>query len=352
MIAYISKNILISEAEALVNTVNTVGIMGKGIALQFREKFPLNYKLYVRACKNNEVRIGKMFVTETGMFTNPKYIINFPTKNNWRESSDLEYISEGLDDLVRVIAEKNIHSITLPPLGCGNGGLDWKVVKPLMEKKLGEISEKVKIEIIEPGHHSYARTTKAEAPPLTKSRAIVLALADKYSVLGFDISHLELQKLAYFMQEMGQSDLKLNYTKGTYGPYATNLKHLLVYLEGYYIKGQIRFQDMKPADPLQLSEDKLGLVRDYLKENLSEEESQRMKEVEALINGFESPYGLELLSTVLWAKKDVGSSNSRHVINYVHNWSERKKSLMKPEQIEIALVRINSFFPKAGLSLQ
>lgn len=344
MITYINKNILLSDAEALVNTVNTVGIMGKGIALQFKEKFPLNFKLYEKACRNNEVRIGKMFTTETGQLTNPKYIINFPTKKDWRGNARLEYIHEGLDDLVKTIKERNILSVTLPPLGCGNGGLDWNDVKPLMEQKLLPLADSVSIEIIEPGHHSYARTTKAEAPPLTKPRAIVLALADTYSVLGFDISHLEIQKLAYFMQEMGQTDLKLNYTKGAYGPYATNLKHLLVYLEGYYIKGQIRFQDMKPVDPLQLSEDKLQKVRDYLRENLSKEEKERLRLVEDFIKGFESPYGLELLSTVLWAKKDIASATSQQVIQYIHKWSDRKRELMQPEQIEIALKRINYFF--------
>ena len=345
MISYVSKNILISDAEALVNTVNTVGIMGKGIALQFKERFPVNFKLYEKACKNNYIQIGKMFVTETGTFTNPKYIINFPTKTDWRAHSQLSYISQGLDDLIRVINEKGIKSITLPPLGCGNGGLDWNDVRPLMEEKLKPISKKVNIEIIEPGHHSYARTTKAEAPPLTKSRAIVLALADAYSVLGFDISHLELQKLAYFMQEMGQSDLKLNYRKGTYGPYATNLKHLLVYLEGYYIKGQIRFQDMKPVDPLQLSEDKLESVRAFLKESLSDIETERLRRVKTLITGFESPYGLKLLATVLWPKKETTSYILDSVISYIHNWSERKRERMHPEQIEIALARINTFFP-------
>ena len=345
MITYVSKNILDSEAVALVNTVNTVGIMGKGIALQFKEKFPLNFKLYQKACKNTEVRTGKMFVTETGLLTNPQYIINFPTKTDWRSNSRLEDIAEGLNDLVRVVKEKNIQSIAIPPLGCGNGGLDWNDVKPLIEEKLKPLIEIVNIEIIEPGHHSYARTTKAEAPPLTKPRAIVLALADAYRVLGFDISHLELQKLAYFMQEMGQSDLKLKYTKGAYGPYATNLKHLLVYLEGYYIKGQIRFQDMKPVDPLQLSEDKIPEVSAYLKSNLTVEETERLKRVESLINGFESPYGLELLASVLWTKKITGSSEIATVVEYIHDWSNRKRNLMYPEQIGIALQRINSFFP-------
>lgn len=344
MITYINRNILESEAEALVNTVNTVGIMGKGIALQFKEMFPLNFKLYQKACKNYQVQTGKVFVTSTGYLTNPKYIINFPTKTDWRSNSKLEYISEGLDDLVNVIKEKNIQSIVLPPLGCGNGGLDWNDVKPLMASKLSPLAETVNIEIIEPGHHSYARTTKAEAPPLTKPRAIVLALADAYRVLGFDISHLELQKLAYFLQEMGQPDLNLNYTKGAYGPYAINLKHLLGYLEGYYIKGQIRFQDMKPADTLQLSEDKIPEVRTYLSQNLSMEENERLKDVESLITGFESPYGLELLATVLWAKKNTASSELSAITSYIHNWSERKKQLMQSLQIEVALQRINKFF--------
>ncbi len=344
MIHYLSTNILEVEAEALVNTVNTVGIMGKGIALQFKEKYPLNFNLYKKACKNNELQVGKMFVTNTSFLTFPKFIINFPTKADWRSHSKIEYINEGLDDLIKIIKEKKIKSIVLPPLGCGNGGLDWVFVKPLIEKKLNEISNIVKIEVIEPGHHSYSRTTKAIAPPLTKARAIILALADSYRVLGFDTSHLELQKLAYFMQEMGQTDLKLNYAKGTYGPYATNLKHLLAYLEGYYIKGQIRFQDLKPIDPLQLSEDKLPDVHAYLKNNLTNEESNRLNGVQEFITGFESPFGLELLATVLWAKKSMNSFDIKSIVEYIHNWSERKKKLMTVSQIEIALSRINKYF--------
>ena len=108
---------------------------------------------------------------------------------------------------------------------------------------------------------------------------MILAVAEKYNVLGFDISHLEIQKLAYFLQNFGQTDLKLHYTKGTYGPYATNLKHLLAYLEGYYFKGQIRFQDLKPTDALQLVEERLPEVHNYLKENLSPLEYDRLEKV-------------------------------------------------------------------------
>ncbi len=346
MISYKHSNLLQSDAEALVNTVNMVGIMGKGIALQFKEYFSLNFKLYQKACKAGEVIIGKMFVTETGQLTGPKYIINFPTKTDWRANTRIAYIEEGLDDLVSVIKEKNIKSIAVPPLGCGNGGLDWKDVKPLIESKLSAIAATVNIEVYEPGHHSYAKTTvNAEAHKLNKVRALVLALADRYNILGFDISHLEIQKLAYFLQAMGQPDLKLQFEKGVYGPYAVNLKHLLAYLEGYYFKGQIRFQDMKPTDALQLVKDYLPEVNTIIETELSDEEKTRLQKLSNFIEGFESPFGLELLATVHWALKESGSNASVATIKaYISNWSIRKNQIMTEPQIGVALNRINQYF--------
>jgi O-acetyl-ADP-ribose deacetylase (regulator of RNase III) len=347
MISYKHSNLLQSDAEALVNTVNMVGIMGKGIALQFKEYFSLNFKLYQKACKAKEVVIGKMFVTETGKFTGPKYIINFPTKTDWRANTRIEYLEEGLDDLVILIKEKNIKSIALPPLGCGNGGLDWQDVKPLMARKLSAIAATVNIEIYEPGHHSYAKTTdSSKAPKLNKVRALVLALADRYNILGFDISHLEIQKLAYFLQAMGQPDLKLQFEKGAYGPYAVNLKYLLAYLEGHYFKGQIRFQDMKPTDALLLVKEYLPEVNSIIETELSNEEKGRLNKLSNLIEGFESPFGLELLATVHWAAKESGENPSlENIKNYINNWSPRKKTLMTESQIIIALNRINQYLP-------
>lgn len=345
MIHYKNTNLLLSNAEALVNTVNTVGIMGKGIALQFKESFPLNFKLYQKACKTGEVKTGKMFVTETGQFSGPRLIINFPTKTDWRSNTKIEFIDEGLNDLIRVIHEKNIKSIAIPPLGCGNGGLDWKDVKPKIEEKLAAESERVYIEVYEPGHHSYTRVNaKANIGPLTKPRALILAMAEKYHVLGFDISHLEIQKLAYFLQELGQPDLNLRYSKGAYGPYATNLKHLLAHLEGYYFKGQIRFHDMKPTDALQLVEGTLPEVHDFLEKNLKQAENERLTQVSNLIEGFESPLGLELLATTHWAMKDLKTSSLDNIYSYIQNWSDRKQRLMSKQQVEIALSRINKYF--------
>ena len=346
MITYKHSNLLQSDADALVNTVNMVGIMGKGIALQFKEYFALNFKLYQKACRAKEVKIGKMFVTETGLFTGPKYIINFPTKTDWRANTRIEYIEEGLEDLIRIIKEKDIKSIAVPPLGCGNGGLDWKDVKPLMARTLSVVADKVDIEIYEPGHHTYAKTTvSSQAPKLNKVRALIIALAHRYNFLGFDISHLEIQKLAYFLQAMGQPDLKLQFEKGAFGPYAVNLKHLLAYLEGYYFKGQIRFQDMKPTDALLLVKDYLPEVDKIIEAELSDEEKRRLKRLGSLIEGFESPFGLELLATVHWAARESGDNSSVDTIKtYINNWSPRKKALMTDAQISIALNRINQYF--------
>lgn len=137
MIEFRRDNLLASSAEALVNSLNTVGVMGKGVALQFKKKFPANFKEYERACKRGEVEVGKMFTVEVDSLTNPRYIINFPTKKHWRGSSRLEYMEQGLEALVREIQRLDLKSIAIPPLGCGNGDLSWeREVRPLVEAAL------------------------------------------------------------------------------------------------------------------------------------------------------------------------------------------------------------------------
>tara|TARA_R110000850_G_C9994993_1_gene467540 strand:+ start:13371 stop:13823 length:453 start_codon:yes stop_codon:yes gene_type:complete len=144
MINYVTGDIFDSDAEAIVNTVNTVGVMGKGIALQFKKAYPSNYKSYMVACKNNEVVVGKMFVTrDSNMFIGEKLIINFPTKQHWKNPSEYIYIEEGLDGLLQVIEQYQIKSIALPALGVGNGGLKWEKVKDLIEAKLDNLDMEV-----------------------------------------------------------------------------------------------------------------------------------------------------------------------------------------------------------------
>jgi O-acetyl-ADP-ribose deacetylase (regulator of RNase III) len=140
MIHYTNGDLLKSEAKALINTVNTVGVMGKGIALQFKKQFPENYRQYRTAYESGELAIGQLFITKERNIFGEKVIINFPTKKHWRNKSEYQYVSAGLKALRSFLIESDISSIAIPPLGCGNGGLDWAKVKVLIEEHLGQLT--------------------------------------------------------------------------------------------------------------------------------------------------------------------------------------------------------------------
>lgn len=149
MIRYTTGNLLDAKVDALVNAVNTVGIMGKGIALMFRKTFDENYREYVAACKRGDLRTGRMFVTELRGLLGPRWIINFPTKQDWRSKTQLRWVVEGLADLRCVIERNDIQSVALPALGCGNGGLDWADVRLKIDEVLGDLAN-VDIHVYEP----------------------------------------------------------------------------------------------------------------------------------------------------------------------------------------------------------
>ncbi len=135
------SNLLDANVEALVNTVNTVGVMGKGLALEFKRRFPSNFKVYAAACKRGAVEVGHMLVVETARPTGPRFIINFPTKKHWGQPSQLAYVEAGLVALVREVQTRNIRSLAIPPLGCGNGGLAWAAVRPLIDRAVTLLPE-------------------------------------------------------------------------------------------------------------------------------------------------------------------------------------------------------------------
>lgn len=143
MIEYREGNLLEDNVEALVNTVNCVGVMGKGIALQFKVAFPSNYDQYVQACRAHEVKPGRMFIVRNDSLLNPKYIINFPTKQHWKQKSNIRYIREGLRSLVQTVTSLGITSIAIPPLGCGYGGLAWDEVRPMIEEAFADLENVV-----------------------------------------------------------------------------------------------------------------------------------------------------------------------------------------------------------------
>ena len=335
MIRFKSGDILTEDAEALVNTVNCVGVMGRGVALQFKKALPDNFRAYAEACRRGEVETGRMFVFETGRLTNPRYIINFPTKRHWRAGSRVEYIESGLVDLARVIRDRNIRSIAVPPLGSGLGGLDWSAVRTRIEKKLGEI-DNLEVVIFEPdGAPSPASMVRTRnVPEMTVGRAALVGLMDRYlkGLLDPFVTLLEVHKLMYFMQEAGQP-LHLKFSKGTYGPYAENLRHVLNAIEGHFISGYVDGGDA-PGKELTLLPDAVEDAFAFIDECF--ETRKRFDRVADLTDGFESPFGLELLSTVHWILvKDTPYSRS-DLVSRIHAWNIRKKQFT-PKQIGLAV---------------
>jgi O-acetyl-ADP-ribose deacetylase (regulator of RNase III) len=324
MIEYRSGDILKEKTEALINTVNCVGVMGRGIALQFKNAFPENFKAYAAACKNEEVQPGRMFVFETGQLTNPRYIINFPTKRHWRGKSRMEDIEAGLKALVDTIRRYNIRSIAIPPLGSGLGGLDWPEVKRRIEAALQPFSD-VRIILYEP---KGAPTTEKmvhnrEVPTMTAGRAALVELMHRYlgGLLDPCVTLLEVHKLMYFMQEAGEP-LRLKYQKAPYGPYAETLRHVLHAIEGHLVSGYADGGDA-PDKQLQLVPGAIEDATAFLQQHA--DTSTRFDKVAELVDGFESPFGLELLSSVHWVMKNEPVNSVDDVISHTYAWNERKR---------------------------
>ena len=328
-------DIFAEDAEAIVNTVNCIGIMGRGIALQSKKKFPENFTLYEKACKSNQVRPGKMFVYETYNAFNPKYIINFPTKRHWRSNSRIKDIELGLYDLVEVINENQIKSIAIPPLGCGLGGLNWSDVRALLFSFLETLTN-VEIMIYEPaGAPEAVKMVKSvKVPTMTAGRAALIELIYRYlkGMLDPFITLLEVHKLMYFMQESGES-LKLRFTEAAYGPFAENLSHVLHTIEGHYISGYADGGD-DPQKRLNLLGNAYNQASEFLKEHNDTREN--FNRVSDLVDGFESPYGLELLSTVHWVVTKNNTKSLKDVIDQVYSWNQRKRQFTQ-RQIQLAI---------------
>ena len=334
MIRFKKGDILFEDAEALVNTVNCVGIMGRGIALQFRKAFPENFHTYAEACKRGEVRPGHMFVHATRALTNPRYIVNFPTKRHWRGDSRIEDIEAGLRDLARVIREYDIRSIAVPPLGSGLGGLDWPIVRARIEEALGSLND-VGIVVFEPVGAPAAggMVRHDEVPTMTEGRAALVGLMDRYlnGLLEPFITLLEVHKLLYFMQIAGQP-LNLRFRAGSYGPYAENLRHVLNKVEGHFISGYADGGDA-PDKQLQLVPGAIDAASGVLRSAC--ETRERFDKVASLVAGFESAFGLELLSTVHWILERETPASLDALVATTYSWNDRKRQFSR-RQIKLA----------------
>lgn len=341
-----SGNLLTAEVDALVNTVNTVGVMGKGIALQFKRAYPANFSAYRAACDRGEIRPGQMFVFDTAVKGPRRYIVNFPTKRHWKSGSRLDDISAGLDDLVRVVEEQGIRSIAIPALGCGNGGLDWQVVRPLIEQACSRMPD-VRAVVFPPAGAPPASSmpNATPRPNLTPLRALLVVAVDRYLArarqqeVRSGISELEIQKLVYFLKLLG-GEFPLNFARGHYGPYAEKLPHVLDLLEGHYLTGfgdhSARVAELVPITPLNA-----GLAEAESVIGGRPEDVERLQRLLALVDGFETPYSLELLATVHFAAaQPPPTADAEAIGERVAAWSLRKARLFTQDHVRIAAQRL------------
>ncbi|GAA4977810.1 macro domain-containing protein [Pseudonocardia tropica] len=352
MIEFGHGNLLQDDVEALVNTVNTVGVMGKGVALQFKQAFPANYKAYRAACHRGEVRLGRMFVWDSGQLGPRRYIVNFPTKGHWRSASQLSDVRDGLNDLVRVLGDLEIASIALPALGCGNGGLRWDDVRPLIEDTLGPLDMEVIVHPPADAPPARQMVIATRRPALTFGRAALVAVVAEYARAAmrerFDLvrpgaSLLEIQKVMYLLQTAGQP-LRLDYRKGRYGPYAENLNPVMQTLEGHYLRGYgDRSRAVLALDPIEVVDGAEDEARNWLREHRPDV-NESVDEVLALVRGWESAYGMELLATVLFAAHhdDAVRTDPARATTYVHAWNKRKAATFPDQHVTAAWCHLSA----------
>jgi len=352
MIRYAQGNLLEAHAEAFVNTVNTVGVSGKGIALMFKENFPENFKAYEAASKAGIIEPGGLFVTERDDMLSPRYIINFATKKHWRNPSRLEWIKTGLISLRTEIAERDIRSIAIPPLGAGNGGLDWRDVKPFIADALEGID--CDIIVYEPTQAYHNVVKRHGVEKLTPARALMAEIIRRYEVLGFDCSLLEAQKLAWFVTGSIRhlnlkSQFSEDFTANHYGPYSDGLRHLLDSLDGSYLTCERRVADAKPLDPIRFRHDRRDKIQAYLTSPEASIYRPALDRATAIIDGFQSPYGLELLATADWLNQNEGAMlDADDMMRAIAAWpgpkgsAERKAKIFSREHVKVAVDHLSA----------
>ena len=344
MIIQLTGNILHDQSDAIINTVNTVGVMGKGLALQFKKAFPHNFTVYKKACDDDALTTGKVLSVELNNMSSPFYIINFPTKAHWKEKSRIEYIEQGLEDLKREVNRLGLKSVAVPALGSGLGGLNWQEVYSLIERSLSDMPQ-IEWRVYPPQQSPEAEQmiNNTQRPKMTKGRAAIIGLIECYLSTGFGyrLSLLEVQKLVYFLTAAGEHLNKVHFTKHHYGPYADVLRHVLERMDGHFITGYGDGKN-KPETPILLKDDAVKDAFEFLESE--PETKKRFEQVANLIEGFESQNGMELLSTVHWiATQDSNDAEltENDLIQNVHNWNSHKAS-MKPSHIVAAFDRLKA----------
>ncbi|MBM3493162.1 MAG: macro domain-containing protein, partial [Armatimonadetes bacterium] len=330
------------------NTVNEVGVMGKGVALAFRDAFPDNTSAYVAACRRGDVRVGAMHVTERP--APPRWIINFPTKRHWRDPSRMDWIRDGLSDLVKVLHAHRIRSVAVPPLGCGNGGLEWTHVRDEIEVALGDL-DGVDVTVYAPTD-TYVSSPKSQGvEDLTPARALIAAIVRRYEAFGNGCTILEVQKLAWMLHQsitaLNMPDpLRLDFRADRYGPYSDSLRHLLDSLDGSYLHCDRRLGGARPYDSIWFEAGRAAALDAYIGDAPSRW-SEALDHTTSMIEGFESPLGLEALATVGWLlSSGLAHADWRSVKAALGQWpagadaAERKLRVLDDDLIKLAVRRL------------
>lgn len=337
-IDFVTGDLFAAKTQAIVNTVNCVGVMGKGIALEFKKRWPENFKIYKKKCSQDQIQIGKMFVFDNNnsLFENKsdfKYLINFPTKQHWRSKSKVEYIIEGLEDFILQVQKLDIKSVAIPPLGCGNGGLPWSIVKPLIVDKVSELPD-VHWVIYQPKEITLEPEYKNIPQEMTLPRAsLVKVLGDFSSFFGGSFTRLSIQKLVYFLQTL-KIDFNLEFSKAQYGPYSEELHSALEAMEKkLFLNSYIANKEISVTSAA------FAAAEEYIEQNYSEI-SPTFTKLSHLIEGFESPYGMELLSSVHFLVRTEGYSSISEISNGICNWNQEKCEKFGLEEIKSAAARL------------
>jgi O-acetyl-ADP-ribose deacetylase (regulator of RNase III) len=343
MIRYTTGNLLEAETEALVNTVNTVGVMGKGIALQFAERFKTNLRLYKEACKSGSLQVGQLLAVADADIHGERLIINFPTKKDWKHRSSYAYIEAGLLELAKQIKERDIKSIALPPLGCGNGGLQWAKVKPMIEAHLGALD--VDVVVYEPSaaiKQVLQKENKRHAK-LTPGRAMLLHALFNFERLGEPSSLFVANKLAFFLKLLGEQQMQqLVFKPHTFGPYSVGVQHALYDLNGVYLQG-LEQNEALAFEELDLNYAKRAEVEHYLSRTLNAEQHQRLERLTDLVSGFRSTYALELLSSVAFILHEEPTLRVPGIRERMKAWSKRKEDLADEQNVQVAYEHLAAY---------
>lgn len=319
MIKYTTGNILDSKTKAVVNTVNCEGFMGKGIAYQFKLRYPENNEEYIKLCRNNQFNIGDIFMYEE----DGKIIMNFPTKDKWRKKSEYEFIEKGLISLKKLLLKNSVESISIPPLGCGNGGLKWIKVKKMIENELQDLSSDIDILIYEPvfnNNLNYKNKVK-KAPSLSSSHLLLM----KFKMSLNKFNKIRLQKSAFLNNIIsGQNYFKF---KGqNFGPYAHSIdilsRDIKEYQKHYGINTKEAFS--KGYETL-VSKNFNSIIENF---------NYSLEKTISIVNSIESDLELELLTTILFIIDMNPESTLNEIIENVREWNEHKKMSFNVEQIE------------------